>query len=91
MRTLVRSLPASTRSKPMQPVRGISVVAMLPEHYASLLLIADEAGVALNDVIDDWEHRAAIREEGDGMARERAERIAVTDVRRLHIRQECLL
>ncbi len=64
---------------------------MNPEHYASLLLIADESGVALHDVCDDWEYRAAIREYDAGMNRDRAERMAVDDVRRLHVRQENLL
>lgn len=57
------------------------------EWHEACAEIARAAHVDAGDVLDDWSHRAAIREYEAGVTRADAERLAVDDVREQYLRQ----
>lgn len=56
-------------------------------HHAACRDIADEAGVDVTLVVEDWSHRAAIRQYDGNVTQADAERLAVDDVREQYVKQ----
>lgn len=57
------------------------------EHHEACAAIAAAVGVDPGDVIDDWDHDAAIRQYEGNISREEAERLAVEAIRERYIKQ----
>lgn len=57
------------------------------EHHEAIAEIARAVGVDVSDMLDDWDHRAAVMEYDGYVSRAEAERIAVEDIRAMYVRQ----
>jgi len=57
------------------------------EHHEACAELARECGVKVDDVLDDWDHAAAIIEYERGADRDTAERVAMEQTRAMYQRR----
>lgn len=72
------------RARLAQPPRGT-------EWYVAAGELAAEIGADVNDVLDDFDYHASVREYDGGVTRAEAERLGFEDVRERYTRQARLL